>query len=83
MIARALTQWKNSYSGIPRNIWLLSLISLINRCGSLVIAFLTLYLTQERHIGIREAGYATAFFGLGSIVGSYAGGRLTDRFGRS
>ncbi len=83
MIVRALTQWKNSYSGIPRNIWLLSLISLINRCGSLVIAFLTLYLTQERHLGIREAGYATAFFGLGSIVGSYTGGRLTDRFGSS
>jgi predicted MFS family arabinose efflux permease len=83
MIVRALKQWKNSYSGIPRNIWLLSLISLINRCGSLVIAFLTLYLTQERHLGIREAGYATAFFGLGSIVGSYTGGRLTDRFGSS
>lgn len=83
MIVRALTQWKKSYSGIPRNIWLLSLISLINRCGSLVIAFLTLYLTQERHLGIKEAGYATAFFGLGSIAGSYAGGRLTDRFGSS
>lgn len=83
MIIRALAQWKNSYTGIPRNIWLLSLISLINRCGSLVIAFLTLYLTQERHLGIKEAGYATAFFGLGSIVGSYTGGRLTDRFGSS
>lgn len=60
---------------------MLSVISLINRCGGLVIVFLTLYLTQELHFDIRQAGYATTFFGIGALAGSYLGGRLTDRLG--
>ena len=81
MLQRFFTHWLDSYRGIPRDIWILSFISLINRCGGLVIAFLALYLTQELHFDIRSAGYATMFFGLGSFVGSYIGGRATDRFG--
>lgn len=60
---------------------MLSSISLINRCGGLVIAFLTLYLTQQLHFSIRDAGYATMFFGIGAFAGGYVGGRLTDRIG--
>ena len=47
----------------------------------MVICFMTLYLTQHLHFGIREAGYITGFYGLGSIVGQYLGGYLTDRIG--
>ncbi|MBL7828141.1 MAG: MFS transporter [Saprospiraceae bacterium] len=81
MLYRFFTHWRNSYIGIPKEVWLLSFISLINRCGSLVIVFLSLYLTQELKFGIREAGYASMFFGIGSFAGSFTGGRLTDRFG--
>src|SRR5690349_9520492 len=81
MIYRFFSHWRRSFQGIPKEIWFLSFISLINRCGSMVIAFLTLYLTQELDFGIREAGYIMTFFGLGALVGSYIGGRLTDKFG--
>ena len=81
MLYRFFTHWRNSYQGIPKEIWFLSFISLVNRCGGMVVAFITLYLTQELHFGIREAGYTMMFFGVGSLIGSYIGGRLTDNLG--
>ncbi len=81
MLYRFYTHWRGSYQGIPKEIWFLSIISLVNRCGSMVIAFIMLYLTQELQFGIRDAGYAMMFFGAGSLVGSYIGGWLTDKVG--
>jgi predicted MFS family arabinose efflux permease len=81
MLFRFYTHWRSSYIGLPRNIWLLALVSLINRCGGMVVVFLTLYMTQYLHFEIREAGYVMGFFGLGAMTGAYIGGRLTDRIG--
>lgn len=81
MLARAFTHWRDSFRGIPHNVWLLSLVSLVNRCGGMVIAFMTLYLTQKLGYGIREAGYVMSCFGVGAIAGAYAGGWLTDKVG--
>ena len=81
MLSRFYDHWRNSYKGIPREIWFLSFINLVNRCGGMVIAFITLYLTQELGFGIRDAGYTMMFFGIGCLLGSYLGGRLTDAVG--
>lgn len=72
--------YKNAYTGIPRPAWWLAVVMFVNRSGTMVIPFLTVYLT---HIGytLREAGYVMGAFGLGSVLGGYLGGRLTDRFG--
>lgn len=81
MLFRFYRHWRNSYAGIPKAIWLLALINLVNRLGSMVIVFITIYLTKELHFGIREAGYVMGFFGLGALTGAFVGGKLTDRFG--
>jgi predicted MFS family arabinose efflux permease len=81
MIYRFFTHWRSSYEGIPKEIWFLSLITLVNKCGGMIIVFISLYLTQELHYHIREAGYTMMFFGLGGLVGAYIGGQLTDRLG--
>ena len=47
----------------------------------MVICFLTLYLTEHLHFGLKEAGYALSCYGAGAIAGSYLGGYLTDRLG--
>ncbi len=73
--------YKNAYSGIPRPVWWLALVMFVNRCGTMVIPFLTVYLTSARGFTLEEAGYVMAAFGTGSILGSYVGGRLADRFG--
>ena len=45
----------------------------------MVLLFTSLYLTKELHFTIAEAGLALSFYGIGSVLGSYAGGWLTDR----
>jgi predicted MFS family arabinose efflux permease len=81
MITKSITQFANSFRGLPRAVWLLSAVSLINRSGAMVISFMALYLTQALHFNIKDAGYIMSCFGVGSIVGAYLGGYLTDRLG--
>lgn len=80
MLQASVQLYKNAYTGIPRPAWWLALVMFVNRSGTMVIPFLTVYLTHEGYT-LREAGYVMGAFGLGSIVGGYLGGRLTDRFG--
>lgn len=80
MLQASVQLYKNAYTGIPRPAWWLALVMFVNRSGTMVIPFLTVYLTYEGYT-LREAGYVMGAFGLGSIVGGYLGGRLTDRFG--
>jgi predicted MFS family arabinose efflux permease len=72
---------KKAYSGISPKIWLLALVMLINRAGTMVIAFLSIYATQKLQFSVEYAGYVMMCFGFGSIVGAYVGGKLTDVFG--
>ncbi|MGA8855247.1 MAG: MFS transporter [Christiangramia sp.] len=71
----------DSFGGLRKEIWLLSLITLINRAGTMVIPFLSLYLTKSRGFSLEEVGWILSFFGLGSVTGSWLGGKLTDKIG--
>lgn len=81
MLSRFYRHWLEAYSGIPRTIWFLSFINLINRCGGMVISFITLYMTQRLHFSIEHTGYIMVCFGLGALTGAYFGGILTDKIG--
>jgi predicted MFS family arabinose efflux permease len=80
MLQATLRLYRNAYSGIPRPVWWLSFVILVNRSGTMVIPFLTVYLV---HLGysLTQAGFVMATFGVGAILGAYLGGRLTDRVG--
>ncbi len=71
----------NSFKGLSKDIWLLALMTLINRCGTMIIIFMTIYLTEELNWTLTEAGIAMSIFGLGSVIGSFLGGWLTDKVG--
>ncbi len=71
----------NSFKGLSRPIWWLSFVTLINRSGAMVLPFLAVYLTQELQFTKGEAGLVITLFGVGSLIGSYLGGYLTDRIG--
>ncbi|CAL65473.1 hypothetical protein [Christiangramia forsetii] len=43
-----------SFGGLRKEIWLLSLITLINRAGTMVIPFLSLYLTKSKGFSLNE-----------------------------
>ncbi len=73
--------FRSSYLGLSREVWYLALVTLINRAGTMVIPFLSLYLTKEKHFSLSEVGWIMSCFGLGSVAGSWLGGKLTDRMG--
>jgi predicted MFS family arabinose efflux permease len=73
--------YREAYSGLPRAAWLLALLELVNRSGTMVLFFLTLYMTRRLGFSMAEAGRAMCAYGLGSVVGTYFGGRLCDRMG--
>ena len=81
MLSQIKNLFINSFSGLSRDIWLLSLVTLINRSGTIVIMFMTIYLTTALDFTLTQAGFAMSCFGLGSVAGSYLGGWLTDRIG--
>jgi predicted MFS family arabinose efflux permease len=81
MLNYTLQLYKNAYSGLSRNSWYLSLVLLVNRSGTMVLPFMTIYCTQHLHFTIGQAGIIMSMFGFGSLVGAYLGGRLTDKYG--
>lgn len=76
---RLLSLYRRSFSGLQPNVWILALTMFINRSGSMVLLFTSLYLTNDLHFTIGGAGIAMSFYGIGSVLGSYAGGWLADR----
>jgi MFS family permease len=76
----AATHYKNAYSGLSRATWLLSLVMLVNRSGTMVLPFMTIYLTGIG-FSLFKAGIVIGMFGAGSICGGYIGGKLTDKIG--
>ncbi len=76
-----ISNYVNTFKGLSKEVWWLSLITLINRAGTMVIPFLSLYLTQSLNFTLKDVGWIMSFFGLGSVVGSWLGGKLTDQIG--
>lgn len=82
MIQSAAKTYRNAYAGLSRDTWLLSLIMLINRSGTMVVPFMTLYLTSPgMGYSVGEAGIVFGLFGAGAFAGAWLGGQLTDRIG--
>ncbi|MFM7216796.1 MAG: MFS transporter [Bacteroidota bacterium] len=77
---RLLLLYRQAFSNLQRNIWILSLAMFINRSGSMVLLFTSLYMTKDLGFGVGQAGIIMSFYGIGSVTGSYMGGWLTDRF---
>jgi len=47
----------------------------------MVMPFMAVYLTKELGMGVKESGVVISAFGVGALLGAYAGGWLTDRIG--
>ncbi|WP_111308248.1 MDR family MFS transporter [Confluentibacter sediminis] len=74
-------KYLNTFKGLSTEVWWLALITLINRAGTMVIPFLSLYLKEDLHFTISDVGWIMSAFGLGSVAGSWLGGKLTDKIG--
>ncbi len=76
-----INNYVNTFKGLSREVWWLALITLINRAGTMVIPFLSLYLTKSLNFSISDVAWIMSAFGLGSVIGSWLGGKLTDQIG--
>lgn len=81
MLKTAFNRYINSFRGFTREIWILTLVTFINRAGTMVLPFLTKYLNEDLEFSYSDVGTIMVFFGLGSMLGSYLGGKLTDSIG--
>lgn len=73
--------YKNAYGGLSTASWVLALIIFINRSGTMVIPFLSIYLTSSLNFTLVQSGWVMGAFGLGAVCGSFLGGWLTDKIG--
>lgn len=47
----------------------------------MVVPFMSIYCIQQLHFTIVQAGTVMALFGIGSIIGAFLGGKVTDKIG--
>ena len=73
--------YKETYAGLPRAAWLMAAAQLVNASGSMVVFFLTLYLTTKMGFSMERAGGVMSGYGLGMLAGTIVGGALADRLG--
>lgn len=78
---RLLFSYMNTFADLSKEVWWLAFITLINRAGTMVVPFLSLYLTKSLGFTLSDVGWVMSYFGLGSVVGSWLGGKLTDKIG--
>ncbi len=78
---KLFNNYKNTFKGLSKEVWWLALITLINRTGTMVIPFLSLYLTEDLKFTYSDVAWIMTAYGLGAVAGTWLGGKLTDTIG--
>ncbi len=80
---REVFRWNpwRGLAGLPREVWVLSSATLVNKAGSMVLAFLVLYLTRSLGFSVRTAANVLFLYGAGALVAAPVSGFLCDRWG--
>ncbi|WP_341225125.1 MFS transporter [uncultured Arcticibacterium sp.] len=81
MLKKSVDLYLEAFRGLSKEVWWLALVTFINRAGTMVLPFLSKYLKEDLHFTYGEVGWIMVFFGLGSFIGAWLGGKLTDKIG--
>ena len=81
MIQKAFSNYILNFKGFSREIWILTLVTFINRAGTMVLPFLSKYLNEDLGFSLDQVGWIMVSFGCGSMLGSWLGGKLSDKIG--
>ena len=76
-----IKKYLDNFKDFPREVWILTLITFINRAGTMVIPFLSKYMKENLHFSYSQIGWVMVFFGIGSMVGAWLSGKLSDKIG--
>ncbi len=80
-IKKTWNRYLQSYRGLPGASWMLALVVLINRSGSMVLVFMALYMVHEMGVSPAQAALTISLYGIGGMAGTVAGGFLADKLG--
>lgn len=81
MLKKTIHNYINNFKGFSREVWILALVTFINRAGTMVLPFLSKYLKEDLHFTYSQVGWIMVSFGFGSMLGSWLGGKLSDKIG--
>ncbi len=81
MLKTAFQRYIDNFRGFTREIWILAIVTFINRAGVMVVPFLSKYLKEDLQFSYSEVGWIMMAFGVGSLIGSWLGGKLSDKIG--
>ncbi len=70
------------YLELPRSVYVLAIGMFVNRAGTMVLPFLTLYVQRELNFSAALASWAMGAYGGGALAAALIGGHLADRIGR-
>nr|WP_315152636.1 MFS transporter [uncultured Flavobacterium sp.] len=76
-----LNKYLENYKNFPREIWIITIVSFINRAGTMVVPFLSKYMKESLGFSYSQVGWIMVCFGVGSLVGTFISGKLADKFG--
>jgi predicted MFS family arabinose efflux permease len=79
MIRSVVRTYQRSFAGFPGPVWVLAGAALVNRCGTMVLAYMALYLTRTKGLDASEAGMILGAYGIGAMAGGLGAGWLCDR----
>lgn len=72
----------DTYKGLPKNMYIMFITTVINRFGDFVMPFLTMYLTLKIGLSVEIAGIIVTVAFLLGIPSSILGGKFADEIGR-
>lgn len=72
----------NTYSGLPKEIYILFIARIINCLGSFVFPLMTLFLTERLGLTTKETGTFLSIMAISYVPGALVGGKLSDVIGR-
>ena len=71
-----------NYKGLPRSMYILFSVQVINRFGDFVVPFLTILLTQKLGFSFSLTGLIVMVASVITIPAAFIGGRYADKVGR-
>ncbi len=80
MIGSILESWRQARD-LPRPLWILFAVTLVNRMGTMALPFLALFLSKKLHYTTELTGLIIGGYGVGAMVTSPLAGYLSDRWG--
>lgn len=81
-IGQVIELYRKAYGGLSSAAWMLAFVMFVNRAGSMVMPFLSVYLKEGLDFSLKDTGVLMSCFGLGAMGGSFLGGYLTDKLGQ-